>query len=179
MDDDLQVIGRVLAGDVDSFRLLVRRYEGPVFRLARNLLPDPGDAADMAQEVFLAAYQHLASYDPRRSAFATWLLTIARNKCYGALKKRRPVARADLPEEADLRTPDRQAAEEELSRQLDAALAALPFEQQTAFVLAEIQGLSHEEIGHIEGVPVGTVKSRLSRAKEKLRSLLRRTVEHL
>jgi RNA polymerase sigma-70 factor (ECF subfamily) len=177
MTDDLVVIERVLAGDIESFRLLVQRYQRPLFVMVHNLIPDRAECEDLAQEVFLAAYTHLRSYNPRRSAFSTWLFTIARNKCFNALKKRRPLALKKLPEEADRRTPDLALAEAELCRQLDAALAALPFEQQTAFVLAEIQGLSHEEIGRIEGVKVGTVKSRISRAKEKLRSLFQRTAE--
>lgn len=75
------------------------------------------------------------------------------------------------------RTPDLALAESEFFRQLDAALAALPFDQKTAFVLAEIQGLPYEEIARIEAVSVGTVKSRLSRAKVKLRSVFERTAE--
>jgi RNA polymerase sigma-70 factor (ECF subfamily) len=177
MSDDLPVIKRVIDGDVESFRLLVQRYERPLFCLVKNLLPDPQDGDDIAQEVFLAAYRNLAAYNPRRSAFSTWLFTIARNKCFSALKKKKPVALAEVPEAADPRTPEGEAAGNELFRQLDAALASLPFEQKTVFLLAEIQGLSHEEIGRIEGVKPGTVKSRLSRAKDKLRVLLRPTVE--
>jgi RNA polymerase sigma-70 factor (ECF subfamily) len=177
MSDDLEVIRRVLAGEGECFRDLVERYQRPLFRLVRNLLPDPNDCADVAQEVFLAAYTSLGGYDPRRAAFSTWLFTIARNKCWNALKKKRPHLPGNLPERIDARTPEGVLAEEELFRQLDAALAALPPEQRTAFVLSEIQGLSHEEIGRIEGVKLGTVKSRLSRARDRLRSLFQRTVE--
>jgi RNA polymerase sigma-70 factor (ECF subfamily) len=106
------------------------------------------------------------------------LLTIARNRCLNARKTKRAVPVAEVPHPVDPRTPVVDAVEEETFEQLNAGLAALPFEQRTVFVLAEIQGYSHEEIGHIEGVSPGTVKSRLSRAKEKLRSFLRWTVEH-
>ncbi|HEV3256144.1 MAG TPA: sigma-70 family RNA polymerase sigma factor [Gemmataceae bacterium] len=177
MSDDLQVIRRVLAGDTESFRLLVEQHEERLFCLIRNLIPDRHEREDIAQEVFLAAYTHLRSYKPGRAAFSTWLLAIARNKCLNALKKRTPRAAAVAPEPEDVRTPDVEAAETEWFRQLDAALDALPFEQRTAFVLAEIQGLSLQEIGTIERVNLGTVKSRISRAREKLRSLLRRTAE--
>jgi RNA polymerase sigma-70 factor (ECF subfamily) len=175
MTDDSEVIRRVLRGDVSSFRVLVERYEGPLFCLLRNLLPDAGDCEDVAQEVFLAAYRNLARYRDNVSRFSTWLFTIARNKCLNLLQKRRPVVLAELPEQADCRTPEGALAEREFFHQLDAALAALPFDQKSAFVLAEIQGLSHEEIAGIEDVTVGTVKSRLSRARERLRSLLERT----
>jgi RNA polymerase sigma-70 factor (ECF subfamily) len=169
LSDDLQAIRRVLGGDPEAFRALVERYQRPLFCLVKNLLPDIAEREDVVQEVFLAAYRHLAAFDPGRSAFSTWLFTIARNKCYHALKKRRPLVLAEMPERADLQTPDREAAGNELCRRLDAALAGLPFEQQTAFVLAVVQGLSLEEVARIEGVKLGTVKSRLARAREKLR----------
>jgi RNA polymerase sigma-70 factor (ECF subfamily) len=177
MSDDLPAIRRVLGGDLEAFRVLVQRHQGPLCCLIRNLVPDAHDAEDLAQDVFLTAYRKLASYDPGRGAFSTWLLTIARNRCRNALKKPRPRPLADLPDVAEDRPPDAELTEAEWFRLLDRALDALPFEQKTAFVLAEIQGLSHEEVGRIEGVPVGTVKSRLSRAREKLRSLLSRPAE--
>jgi RNA polymerase sigma-70 factor (ECF subfamily) len=177
MSDDLDVIHRILGGDLEAFRLLVERYQGLLGCLIGNLISDTHDAEDLAQEVFLAAYRHLASYDPRQGAFSTWLLTIARNKCFNARKKQRPVVVDELPEPAGGRTPDAALAEAEWQRRLDQALESLPFEQRTAFVLAEIQGLPHEEIARIEGVAVGTVKSRVSRAREKLRALLRHPAE--
>lgn len=173
MDEDQDVIRRVLDGDVESFRLLVLRYERPLHALVRNLVPDAHDGEDIVQDVFLSAYRRLSSYDAAQGAFSTWLLTIARHKCLNALKKRRPMLLDRLPESTIPRTPDDEVSEAEWFRRLDEALATLPFAQKSAFVLAEIQGLSLEEIGRIEGVPVGTVKSRLGRAKEKLRSLLR------
>jgi RNA polymerase sigma-70 factor (ECF subfamily) len=172
MDEDQDVIGRILDGEVESFRLLVRRYEQQLYRFIRNLIRDMHESEDIAQEVFLTAYRRLASYDVSQGAFSTWLLTIARNKCLNALHKRRPVVLDHLPEKPGARTPDAELVEEEWFRRLDEILDALPFAQKSAFVLAEIQGLSLEEIGQVEGVPLGTVKSRLARAKEKLRSLL-------
>jgi RNA polymerase sigma-70 factor, ECF subfamily len=177
MTDDLDVIRRVLGGDVESFRLLVTKYQDRLFCLIRNLVSDAHDAEDVAQEAFLAAYGSLASYDPARAAFSTWLFTIARNKCRNARKRRRPAVLDELPEPTGAPAPDAALAEAEWFRQLDEALAALPFEQRTAFVLSEIQGLPLGEVGRIEGVPLGTVKSRVSRAKARLRSLLRPTAE--
>jgi RNA polymerase sigma-70 factor (ECF subfamily) len=177
MGDDVAVIQRVLQGDVESFRALVERYQGLLFGFLRNLLSNAADCEDLAQEVFLAAFQNLAAYQPAQARFSTWLLTIARNKCLNLLKKKKSVALPGLPQEIDARTPDTILAEEELFRQLDAVLAALPLEQKTAFVLAEIQGLSYEEIGAIEGISLGTVKSRISRARDKLRALFQPSAE--
>ena len=119
----------------------------------------------------MAAYVRLSSYDARKGKFSTWLLTIARHKCIDHLKKQRPVTMEALPPQADPSDPADALIEAELFARLDHALAALPFDQKSAFVLSEIQELSHEEISQIEGAPLGTVKSRISRAKEKLRSL--------
>jgi RNA polymerase sigma-70 factor (ECF subfamily) len=177
MADDIQVIRRVLGGEVEAFRALVERYQGQLFGFIRGLVRRPEEAEDVAQEVFLAAFTHLRAFDPDQATFPTWLLTIARNKCLNALKKRRPIVLDELPEGADGRTPDREAAEQEWFRRLDRGLEALPPEQKTVFVLAELQGLSYEEVRRIEGVSLGTVKSRLSRAKERLRSFFRDTAE--
>ena len=175
MDDDLKVVRRVVAGDRESFRTIVHRYEGPLFSLIRNLTSDAHDWEDIAQETFLAAYTHLRSFDSRRAAFSTWLFTIARNKCLNARKKRRPQTGLRQPESADTRAAGADAEEEEWFRRLDAALASLPPEQKTAFVLAEIQELPLAEVARIERVKLGTVKSRLNRAKEKLRAFFRQT----
>jgi RNA polymerase sigma-70 factor (ECF subfamily) len=177
MNDDVETLRRVLAGDVESFRHLVERYQRPLLTIARNLTPPGTDYEGVAQDVFLAAFRCLATFDPNRSAFSTWLFTIARNRCRNELVRRRPVAGAALPDVEDARSPERAASEAELFRQLDAALNALPFRQRSAFVLAELQGLSYEEVGRIEGIGVGTVKSRIARAREKLRSLLRHVAE--
>jgi RNA polymerase sigma-70 factor, ECF subfamily len=177
MNDDLDAIRRVLAGDVESFRRLVERYQRPLLTLVRSLTPPNTDHEGVTQEVFLAAFRRLASFDPKRSAFSTWLFTITRNRCRNELARRRPVAGIELPDVVDLRSPERAASGAELFHQLDAALDALPFEQRSAFVLAHMQGLSYEEVGRIEGVGVGTVKSRIARAREKLRSLLRHAAE--
>ncbi len=177
MNEDLDAIQRVLADDVESFRQLVERYQRPVLTLVRNLTPRDTDHEGIAQEVFLAVFRCLASFDAKRSAFSTWLFTIARNRCRNELARRRPVAGVELPECVDLRSPEREASEAELFRQLDAALGALPFEQRSAFVLSQLQGLSYEDVGRIEGVGLGTVKSRVARAREKLRCLLRHVTE--
>ncbi len=175
--DDQAVIAQVLAGDTDAFRVLVLRYQRPLFVFIGRLVGDRQECEDIAQEVFLAAYVHLRRYDPQCATFSTWLYTMARNRCVNAWKRRRPAARDVLREPADMRTPDLRLAEEELFQRLDAELDALPLEQKTVFVLSELQELSHEEVARIEGVKLGTVKSRLSRARAKLRAVFARIVE--
>lgn len=172
MSDDTQTIRRVLSGDTEAFRALVERYERPLLCFVRNLVGDAQRSEDVVQEVFLSAYRHLGRFDARRGRFSTWLFAMARNAALSAAKRRPAAAPADPPPRADTRTPDRQAAAAELFARLDAALASLPVEQRTAFVLSEFVGLGHEDISAIEGVAAGTIRSRLSRAKVALRSLL-------
>lgn len=172
---DETILARIRSGERAAFGELIERHQEAVFRVVRNLLPRAADCDDVAQDVFLAAYARLASFDPARASFRTWLLTIARNRCLNSLEKRRPLLTdfaAPSSHPADLRSPEDGLERAELFRRLDEALGALPFEQRTAFVLAELEGLSLEEVGRIEGVPVGTVKSRLGRAREKLRLAL-------
>jgi RNA polymerase sigma-70 factor (ECF subfamily) len=178
MSEDTEAIRRVLQGETSCFRVLVERYQAPLFCFLRNLVGDVADCEDLAQETFLAAFRNLALYRPDAAKFSTWLFTIARNKCLNWLEKRRPLGLSQLPEQADRRTPETALAESEFFKQLDAALAALPFEQKTAFILAEIQELSYEEIGRIEGIDIGTVKSRIARARGKLRAHFHEQVEH-
>lgn len=171
MNEDLRTIQHVLAGDVEAFRELVERYQAMLFSLIGNLVRDRSEREDVAQETLLSAYRNLASYDHRAGKFSTWLLTIARRKCLNRLQKRTPEPREPVPDAAERRDPAAALVETEFLTRLDRALEALPLEQKTAFVLSEIQGLSHAEICRIEGAPVGTVKSRISRAKERLRAL--------
>lgn len=172
MADEEQVVALVLAGKTSEFRQLVEQYHQPVFRFARNLIGDEHDAEDITQEVFLAAFDHLTSYNARRASMLTWLFTIARNRCVNYLKRRRPVidgrAIADIPSAAG----NDDSARHEFWSRLDEALDALPLEQKTAFVLAELEGLPYADIAHIEQTTLGTVKSRIHRARQCLRAAL-------
>ena len=173
MTDDEQIIARVLSGDADAYRCLVEKYERSVFGFASGLVRNVTDVEDLAQEVFVAAITHLASFDVRRARFSTWLLTIAHNRCCNHLKKRSLASSGmgDLTSGAP--SPDTVASNRETWDRLDEALGRLPIEQRTAFVLAEIQEIPLAEIAAIAGVPLGTVKSRVSRAKERLRRELK------
>jgi len=177
MVEESQVIQRVLAGDVESFRLLVERYAGPVTRMVRNVTGDCHACEDLAQEVFLTAYAKLRTFDPARSRFSTWLFTIARNAALNAAKKKRPRYEADPPERADTSSPEEVAQSQELFAALDRELLTLPPNQRTAFVLAQFEQLPYEQIARIEGVRIGTVKSRVNRAREKLMKALKHYME--
>ena len=170
--EDRELVRRVLAGQTDDFRALVDRHQQPIFRFASGLLGNREEAQDVAQETFLAAFANLSGYDSSRAAFSTWLFTIARNRCLNLLKQRRPIALAEPDSIGDV-TPADPIVSQELSLQLDRALAALPVEQRSAFVLAEIEELPYAEIARIEQTSLGTVKSRIHRAKQRLQSLLK------
>lgn len=174
MDGDWTSIERVLAGDVEAFRGLVERHQRRVNGFIQNLVRHGPDAEDLVQEVFVAAFRKLDSFDAKRSQFSTWLLTIARNQCLNHLK-RSSISTVVSPEfdiESQTTQPLDEVLSGELHARLDAALGLLPLEQRTAFVLAEIQELPHAEIALIEEVEVGTIKSRVSRAKQRLREIL-------
>ncbi|MBC7821065.1 MAG: sigma-70 family RNA polymerase sigma factor, partial [Planctomycetaceae bacterium] len=132
------------------------------------------DAEDLVQEVFVAVFRKLDAFDAERSQFATWLLTIARNQCLNHLKRSSlpTVFRSEFDVEARTAQPSDAVLSRELHARLDAALERLPLEQRTAFVLAEIQELPYAEIAIIEEVELGTIKSRVSRARQRLREVL-------
>jgi RNA polymerase sigma factor (sigma-70 family) len=167
MASDERLVALTRAGHSAAFEALYERYHHPVLSLCRHILREQAEAEDVVQHTFLAAWRDLMRSE-KPIQLRAWLFTIARNRCRNELARRRPVVGAELPDVVDLRSPERAASEAELFRQLDAALGALPFEQRSAFVLAHLQGLSYEEVGTIEGVGVGTVKSRIARAREKL-----------
>ena len=173
MIDEISIIKAVLGGDIDSFRLLVQRYQGPIVRMIQNIIDDYHIREDIAQDVFLAAYMKLSSFDPARSSFSTWLFTIARNKSLNVAKKKRTLSMSNLPENPDPSTSADRLTQKEFFGRLDQALVILPAKQKTAFVLAEFEKLPYEQIAQIEGVKIGTIKSRINRAKKKLRSSLK------
>jgi RNA polymerase sigma-70 factor (ECF subfamily) len=172
MTHEIEVIRQVLEGDIESFGRIVERYEKSVVRIIRNMTNKTESCEDIAQDVFFTAYKKLASFDPARSSFSTWLLTIARNKSINAMKKKRPASMGELPEKINRHNPSDKLAEREFLDRLDRELLTLPPGQKRAFVFAEFEELSYEEIAQIEGVRIGTIKSRISRAKRRLAKAL-------
>jgi RNA polymerase sigma-70 factor (ECF subfamily) len=153
-----------------------------VYNLAYRILSDPDAAADATQDAFLSAFKAMRKF--RGGSFKAWLLRIVTNACYDQLrvKQRRPTSSLDdLPVDADhthyLRDPAKQPDEvlerQELNRMIQAGIATLPPEQRVVLVLSDVQGFSYKEIAQVTDLSLGTVKSRLSRGRTKLRDYLR------
>ena len=186
-DADQQLVRRVQAGDKSAFNLLVLKYQHRVLKLVGRFVSDAAEAEDVAQEAFIKAYRALASFRGE-SAFYTWLYRIAINTAKNALvsNRRRPVDfDLDLqdPEQyyrhARLKesdTPEGVLLTEEIRQVVEHAMEQLPEDLRTAIVLRELEGLSYEEIAEAMDCPVGTVRSRIFRAREaidkKLKPLL-------
>jgi RNA polymerase sigma-70 factor (ECF subfamily) len=156
-------------GDKEAFAELVRRHEHRVYNLALRMTGRPEDARDAAQEAFLSAYRKLGSFrgDAR---FGTWIHRITLNACYDFLRKRRRGPFLDRLADHDLEgppVPDHADASIG-SIDVERALAALPEDHRAVLVLHDVQDLAYEEVAEILGVPVGTVKSRLHRARVAL-----------
>jgi RNA polymerase sigma factor (sigma-70 family) len=173
---DEALLAGLATGDADAAAGFVRRFQGRVYGLAVTILGDPGAAEDVAQETFVRAWRHATTYDPRRGAVSSWLLTIARNLALdrARLKGSRPVDPefvASLLERGKSDSADitSRVAERERMREL---LAALPPPQRRALVLATYFGRTAKEIGELDGTPVGTVKTRIRDALLKLRARL-------
>jgi RNA polymerase sigma-70 factor, ECF subfamily len=165
-------IDRVLAGDREAFREIIARHDAAVCATIRALSHRATEWEDLSQEVFLSAYRRLDTFDAVRGTMRAWLLAIARNLCRNDVRRSRHVSIDRLEEPSDNQTPLRIASERETFELLDGALAALSDEQRLAFVLIDMQGLTYEEAAAIAETPIGTIRSRLSRAREWLREVL-------
>jgi RNA polymerase sigma factor (sigma-70 family) len=179
--DENALIASARKGDVPAFNQLVMLYQGMVYTLAYRILSDPDAAADATQDTFLKAYKAISKF--RGGSFKAWLLRIATNACYDQLRKkqRRPTSSLDdLPVEAEhssylrdpARSPHDEIEQQELNQAIQAGIMTLPFEQRIVLVLSDVQGLSYNEIAEATGLSLGTVKSRLSRGRAKVRDFL-------
>ncbi|MCS6803333.1 MAG: sigma-70 family RNA polymerase sigma factor [Chloroflexota bacterium] len=186
--EEEQLILASQAGDIQAFNQLIERYQTQVYNLCRRMLGDPELAADATQETFLNAFEHIGRF--RGGTLKTWLLRIAANACYDVMRhrKRRPATSLDeiLDDEDDPKDfagngelPEQFALRRELRQLLLRALNQLPPEQRMVVILSDIQGLSYDEIAEVTRAELGTVKSRLSRARAKLRDFLERHRELL
>ena len=168
-------------GDTNAFNELVLLHQTTVYNVALRTIGHSEDAADATQEAFVAAYRAMGDF--RGGSFKAWLLRITVNTCYDLLRRRqrRPSTSLDViveeggdnPMFADHQVgPERAALGSETVSMVEQGLQLLPDDQRTVVVLCDIQGLSYEEVAEIEGIALGTVKSRLSRARARLREFL-------
>ncbi|MYM74204.1 RNA polymerase sigma factor RpoE [Duganella sp. FT109W] len=185
---DQLLVERVRDGDKQAFDMLVAKYQRRLMRLLSRIVHDPAEAEDVVQETFIKAYRALRHFRGD-SAFYTWLYRIGINtaKNHLATQGRRTLTSADADHEQaegfndgehlrDINTPESMLASKQIAQTVNAAMDALPVDLRTAIALREIEGLSYEEISDIMACPIGTVRSRIFRAREviaeKLRPLL-------
>lgn len=175
---------RARAGSEEAFRELVRRFERPVYTLVLRMVHDPGTAEELAQDVFVKAYRRLDTYDPERR-FGSWLFKIAHNTTIDHLRRSTPdlvSLEAGSEEGGGLsavlanpagESPEAAAERSDLARDLERAISALRPEYREAMLLRHQEGLSYEEISETMGLPLGTIKTHLHRARKELATALR------
>jgi RNA polymerase sigma-70 factor (ECF subfamily) len=181
--DEGDLIARSQKGNVSAFNQLVMAYQDVVYNVALRTLGDPETAADATQEAFLSAFQSVGGF--RGGSFKVWLLRIVTNACYDYLRarKRRPADSLDEimseGEEAapslvsSFESPEDHALRLDMQAEVQRCLRLLPVEQRITLVLSDVHGLSYDEIAAVTKCSLGTVKSRLSRARAEMRDLLR------
>jgi RNA polymerase sigma-70 factor (ECF subfamily) len=178
--DDASLVARARSGDLAAFNALVETHQDCVYGLCLRILASTQAAEDVTQDAFLSAYRRIETF--RGGVFRAWLLRIAANACTDELRRRGrrpqisldqasadgfPIDRADGSE-----SPEDSVLRGELSRHIQAGLMTLPIDQRAVVVFCDIQGLTYEEIAEALGVSLGTVKSRLSRGRARLREIL-------
>lgn len=177
---DKELVARVQRGDKSAFDILVRRYQTKILQLVGRYVRDPGESQDVAQEAFIKAYRALPGFRGE-SAFFTWLYRIAINTAKNHLQSRSRLPSSDgdvdiedaeqlesAPRLRDQETPEHLLLTEELGAVIGAAIEELPEELRAAILLREMDGLSYEEIADVMACPVGTVRSRIFRAREAI-----------
>jgi len=182
---DQQLVERAQRGDKKAFELLVAKYQRKLARLLSRFIRDPAEVEDVAQDAFIKAYRALPSFRGE-SAFYTWLYRIGINTAKNylvALGRRAPTATEFDSEDAenfengdqlrDVDTPENELMSKQIAQTVNDTMEALPEELRTAIVLREIDGLTYEEIATVMNCPIGTVRSRIFRARETIAERLR------
>lgn len=178
---DLCLVERCQQGHADAFRELVDRYQARIFNMAYRMLHNREEAEDITQEAFLNVFRAIDSFKGDR--FSPWIYKIASNLCLDYLRRRRlPTVSLDAPVKADMDVareiadntslPEEEALSEALGLDIQRAIDSLPERYRVVTVLRHIEDLTYEEIAEVLGIPLGTVKTRLFRAREMLRARL-------
>ena len=179
-DDDRRLIADCLGGRRDAFGELVSRYQARLYNAALRLVNNPDDAADVVQDAFLNAYQALHAFKGD-AEFFTWLYRIAFNTAISLKRKKRPALSLDNYagetgldplDPSEYVKPEAEIERTEDERQLHAAIARLSHEHREVLILKDIEGMKYEEIATVLSVPIGTIRSRLHRARLELREML-------
>lgn len=177
--NESDLIERFKKGDPSAFEAILLRHQDRIYNLCRYMLQDPEDAQDAAQDIFLKAYRGLKDFRPD-SALYTWLYRIAVNTCLDYMRKLRREAIKREPFTEDLESdepfPELLYESAEIHDFIQLAFQKLPEKLRAAIVLREIEELSYEEIAEVLYISMGTVKSRISRAREQLRRLLKKNM---
>ncbi|MGB9682478.1 MAG: sigma-70 family RNA polymerase sigma factor [bacterium] len=178
-ETDELLVEKIKKGNDDAFRDLIRRYQRYVLNLVYRTIGDTNDAEDIAQEVFIKVYKSIRGFKGE-SKFSTWISKITVNVCMDKLREKSKNKEEDIEEEAWNTftqpvnfSPEVMAERHELQETIKKAIESLPEELRAAFVLRELENLSYEEIGEMLNIPIGTVESRIYRARMKLRSYLK------
>jgi len=188
--NDAQLVDKSQKGDMEAFRMLIKRHEKSVYNLAYRMLKNVEDAKDAAQEIFLKVFASLNSFRGE-SSFATWLYRIATNECINRLKRpkflsleelrreyeneEKPIEPPQLIDASPL--PEELAEQREIQQLVHKAMDELPDHYRLVITLRYLQGLPYDEIAEALGLPVGTVKTYLFRAKNILKTKLQRFVD--
>jgi RNA polymerase sigma-70 factor (ECF subfamily) len=187
--DEVSLIQQAKGGDVTAYNTLVLHYQDAVYNVAYRIMGEPGAAADATQEAFISAYKALGRF--RGGSFKAWLMRIVTNACYDELRRRKRRPQTSLDEivefhesspllvSKDSPGPEERQVQAELMQAIMDCLGTLPEKQRTAAVLCDVEGYDYEEISTIMSTSLGTVKSRLSRARAKLRDCLQGVAELL
>lgn len=185
--DDSILISQALKGEQTAYGQLLKKYQGAIFSFIYKIIQEKNDAEDLAQETFIKAFSSLPLFN-NEFAFSTWLFKIASNNCIDYLRKKRlktysidkPIESKDGTVPHDLPdpfiNPETEYIESERRSQIDRAIARLPKKYQVIIVMRHKEEKSYEEISEALHIPIGTVKARIFRAREKLKKLLK---EHL
>jgi RNA polymerase sigma-70 factor (ECF subfamily) len=186
-DDTLDLVQRAQGGELAAFNTLVIRHQDAAYSLAFRFLRSRESAEDVTQEAFLRAYRALDSF--RGERFRSWLLRIVANAARDELRRRKRRPQRSLDEardDPDMPSidpvepglgPEQRAEQSDLRRVLEDALVQLPEDWRLVVLLSDVHGLSYDEVAESAGLPLGTVKSRLSRARGRLREILRESGE--
>ena len=186
--EDNDLVARSQAGDLEAFNHLVVKHQRGVYNLTLRMLGEPRAAEDISQDAFVSAWRNIGRF--RGGNFSAWLLRIATNACYDHIRRhqRHPSSSLEVvvgDDEAPVEFPDAtelpedRAVRQELARAIVAGLGHVQPDQRSAVILVDIQGFTYDEVADILDVPIGTVKSRLSRGRAQLRAFFLRRPELL